>query len=795
MNSPSLLRFASAALGLVASLTAAHAAEPTGDDLARARTLVAQMTLEEKASLASGRDFWTTKPIERLGVPSIMMTDGPHGLRKASGATIGESVAATCFPTAPGLASTWNTALLHEVGVALGDECQANDVQILLGPGVNMKRSPLGGRNFEYFAEDPQLSGEMAAAFIRGVQSRGVGTSLKHFAANNQEYERMLSNSIVDERTLREFYLRAFEIAVREASPWTVMCSYNQLNGVPVSRNALLLDQILRREWGFGGLVVSDWGAVSDRVGGVQAGLNLEMPSSMGRTDAEIVAAVRAGKLSEEQLDRVVAETLAVTLRAHDARRTGATFDPVAHHALARRVGGESIVLLKNDGALLPLDLNKSVRVAVIGAFAQMPRYQGAGSSQVRPTQIDTLWTELGRLAGPAARLAFAPGYLADGTTNDTLVTEAVQAARDADVAIIAAGLPDSVESEGYDRTSIDLPDGHDQLIRAVAAAQPRCAVVLMNGSAVRLPWANQVPAIVEGWLGGQAGGGALADVLTGVVNPSGKLSETFPQRLEDTSSFPYFPGLDGEARYGEGVFVGYRWFDSRQIEPQFPFGHGLSYTTFAYTAIRAEATSVDDEDGARVFVTVKNSGARAGQEVVQLYLHERSPRVPQPTRQLRRFAKVSLAPGEEKTVAFALARRDFAYWDVRIHDWAVQSGTFDVQVGGSSRDLPLTLALEVRARHVVHPKLTRDSLLKSFRETPGGRIVFDEILNTALRGLGLAGELTGTPEEIAAKEKSRAMMTVFIQEMQAWKLVASSRGQITEEKLAEMLERANQQP
>ncbi len=488
-------------------------------------------------------------------------------------------------------------------------------------------------------------------------------------------------------------------------------------------------------------------------------------------------------------------QTLAVTLRAHDAHRADATFDAAAHHALARRVGGESIVLLKNDGGLLPLDLKKSVRVAVIGAFAKTPRYQGAGSSQVRPTQLANLWDELGKLAGPQAKLTYAAGYETDGTTTDKLLAKAVKTAQAADVVIVAAGLPDAAESEGYDRATIELPDGHNRLIEAVAAAQPRCAVVLMNGSAVAMPWVIGVPAIVEGWLGGQAGGGALADVLTGAVNPSGKLSETFPARIEDTPAFPNYPGLDGEARYGEGVFMGYRWYDTREIEPLFPFGYGLSYTSFAYTGIKADATAVDDEDGARVHVTVKNTGKRAGREIVQLYIHERAPRVYQPARQLRGFSKVSLAPGEERTVTFNLARRDFAYWDVRIHDWAVQSGTFDVQVGGSSRELPLTVALDVTARHVVYPKLTRDSLLKTFKETPGGKVVFDEILHNALAGLGLAGELTGTPEEIAAKEKSRAMLTVFIQEMQAWKLVGLSRGTITEEKLQELLERANTQP
>jgi beta-glucosidase len=772
----------------------ARGADPI-DFHARARQLVGQMTLEEKASLTSGRDFWSTKPIARLGLPSIFMTDGPHGLRKTTGAHLADSVPATCFPTASALASTWNVDLLREVGVALGDECQANDVQILLGPGANMKRSPLGGRNFEYFSEDPLLAGKMAAALIGGVQSRGVGTSLKHFAANNQEFERMISNSMIDERTLREIYLPAFEIAVREGAPWSVMCSYNLLNGVPVSHNALLLDQILKKQWGFGGIVVSDWGAVSDRVAGIKAGLNLEMPSSMGRTDAQVVAAVRAGQLSEARLDELVTEMVALTLRAHDAHRVDSKFDPAAHQALARRVGGESVVLLKNAGGLLPLDLTKRVRVAVIGGFAQTPRYQGAGSSQVRPTQLDNLLAELKKLAAPEVTLTFAAGYEPDGATTDTLVAEAVQAARAADVALIVAGLPDSYESEGFDRAGMDLPAGHNRLIAAVAAAQPRSAVVLMNGSAVAMPWAAAVPAIVEGWLGGQAGGGALADVLTGHVNPSGKLSESFPLRLEDTPAYLTFPGRDGEAIYGEGVFIGYRYYDAKKVAPLFPFGHGLSYTTFAYTALRADAVQVDDEAGTRVHVTVKNTGPRAGQEVVQLYVRERAPRVRRPERELRAFAKVALAPGEEKSVTFTLARRDFAYWDSRIHDWAVRSGTFDVQVGGSSRDLPLAVALEVKAKHVVYPLLTRSSMLKAFAETPNGKKVYDEILQGALASMGLGGELSGTSEEIAAKKKTRAMLTVFIEEMQAWKMVAMSRGAITEEKLTELLARANAQP
>lgn len=762
------------------------------DYRARARGLVAQMTLEEKAALTSGRDFWSTKPIERLGIPSIFMTDGPHGLRKAAGAAFTDSVPATCFPTAPALAATWNVDLLRAAGEALGDECQANDVQILLGPGVNMKRSPLGGRNFEYFSEDPVLAGRMAAAWIAGVQSRGVGTSLKHFAANNQEFERMISDSVVDERTLREIYLPAFEYAVRTAQPWTVMCSYNRLNGVPASQNAFLLDEVLRRQWGFAGAVISDWGAVSDRVAGLRAGLDLEMPSSLGRTDAEIVAAVRAGALPEARLDEIATEWLAVILCADAGRRPQTPPSLDEHHALARRIAAEGIVLLKNERGLLPLDFSRVKRVAVIGAFARTPRYQGAGSSQVRPTRLDCVLDELKAVVGAGVEVSEAAGYRPDGSTDDALVADAVRQAAEAEVAIVFAGLPDSYESEGYDRTGIDLPAGHNRLIAAVAAAQPRVAVVLMNGAAVAMPWADRVPAIVEAWLGGQAGGGAVADVLGGRVNPSGKLAETFPRRLEDTPAYPEFPGTDGLARYGEGLFVGYRYYDTKKIAPLFPFGHGLSYTTFAYTDLRADATTVEDSTGVRVQVRVRNTGPRAGQEVVQLYVHERAPRVVRPEQELRHFAKVALAPGEEQTVTFALTRRDFAYWDVRIHDWAVQSGTFDLRVGGSSRDLPLALAVDVRAAHPVYPPLTRDSLVKDFVEQPRAKAVYDEIMARALGSFGLAGELTGTADEIAAKRKGRAMFEVFIREMPVRKIVGLSRGAISEAALTELLARAN---
>ena len=536
------------------------------DYASKAKALVGEMTLEEKALLISGDGWWRTHAIDRLQIPSVCMTDGPHGLRKVEGGGLSTSVPATCFPTASALASSWDADLIHQVGVALAEESQANDVQILLGPGVNMKRSPLGGRNFEYLSEDPLLAGKMAVAYIKGVQSRGVGTSLKHYAVNNQEFERMTTSSNLDERTLHEIYLPAFEIAVREAQPWSVMAAYNLVNGVPATENVLLLQKILRAQWGFRGFVVSDWGAVNDHINGVNAGLNLEMPGSAAYHRSRIIEGVGTGQIPPQVLDEVVASLLAVVLEAKDRHRPGTTFDLAQHDALARKAAGESLVLLKNEGKLLPLEIGKTKTIAVIGAFSKIPRYQGAGSSQVNPTRVSTPYDELVRMVGNDAVIRYAAGYTEEGTTADQLVDEARQQAKGADVALVFAGLPDSYESEGFDRSSLDLPAGHNRLIEAVSDIQPNVAVVLMNGSAVTMPWANKVRAIVEAWLGGQAGGGAVADVLTGKVNPSGKLSETFPARLEDTPPFPDFPGRNKEANYGEGLFIGYRYCDVRKI-------------------------------------------------------------------------------------------------------------------------------------------------------------------------------------------------------------------------------------
>ena len=757
----------------------------------QAAALVAKMTVDEQALLLSGDGWWRTHGIERLGLPSIAVSDGPHGLRKLEGG-MGDSVPATCFPTAPLLAATWNPTLAKAVGAALGRECQASDVQIVLGPGINIKRSPLGGRNFEYFSEDPVLTGHLAAAYIDGVQGEGVGTSLKHFAVNSQETERMSTSSEIDARTLHEIYLQAFEIAVRAAQPWTVMSAYNLVNGVQASEHTELLTDVLRTQWGFEGFVVSDWGGIHDRVAGVAAGNNLEMPGSGDHNRQKIINAVNEGRLSREALARSATELVAVVLKAAAARKPGASFDAEAHHALARRVGAEGIVLLKNEGDVLPLRAGR--KVAVIGAFASQPRYQGAGSSQVNPIRVTNARDELAALLGDS-QLLHAAGCDGEGDTTDALLEEAARQAAAADVAVVFAGLPDSYESEGFDRRSIDLPPGHVRLIEAVVAAQRNVVVVLLNGSAVAMPWLGRVQGVVEAWLGGQAGGGAIADVLTGRVNPSGKLAETFPAALAQTPAHPHFPSRNGVARYGEGLFVGYRHYDARGLEPLFPFGFGLSYTRFGYTGIRAAASGFDADGGGTVTVevAVKNIGAVAGQEVVQLYVHEQAPADPQPENALRAFDKVALAPGEEKTVRFTLGRRDFAHYDERAQAWAVTAGRFEVRVGGSSRELPLRVALDVQAR-AAPKRLSRDSMVQDFRDH---RPLYEEFV----RALGFpnllqpaeAIDTTGmTPEQVTAARKAHVSTLAFVHEMPINKVPAFSHGKLSDARVDEIVKAAS---
>lgn len=698
------------------------------------------LTLEEKASLTSGADFWTTKAIDRLGIPSVMMTDGPHGLRKQSGSTdhlgLASSVPATCFPPAVGIGSSFDPEIIERVGAAIGVEAAIENVAVVLGPGINIKRSPLCGRNFEYFSEDPIVSGILGAASVRGIQSKGVGTSLKHFAANNQEFDRMRASSDVDPRPLREIYLRGFERVVKDAAPWTVMCSYNKLNGVWTSEDPWLLTSVLRDDWGFDGLVVSDWGAVNDRVVGVAAGLDLEMPASGGRTDAQLVAAVRAGTLPESVLDTAAARAIDLVRKAGERPAVAGPLDVDAHHALAREAAGRSIVLLKNDGALLPLAADQ--KVAVIGAFATEPRFQGAGSSLINPTRVDNALDELRVVGGE--NVSYAAGFAVEGgavaaagRTAEELRAEAVGVARTADVAVLFLGLPAAQESEGFDRDHIDLPAEQLAVLDAVLEVNPRVVVVLSNGGVVALPFADRVPAIIESWLLGQAGGGAVADVLYGAVNPSGKLTETVPVRLEDNPSFGNFPGEFGHVRYGEGLLVGYRWYDAKGLDVTFPFGHGLSYTTFEYTGATAE---VGADGGIVVRLDVTNSGDRDGREVVQVYVAPTTSIVQRAPRELKAFSSVALAAGETRSVELVVRREDLAYWDIRVDRWVVEGGEYTVEVAASSRDIRSRVSVEISG-DAVHQELTMNSSVGDLMTHPIAGPIVQQALGGLMGGLG----------------------------------------------------------
>jgi beta-glucosidase len=693
--------------------------------------VLAELTLEEKAALTSGSDFWHTDAVERLGVPKVMVTDGPHGLRKQATSAdhlgLGESVPATCFPPAAALGSTWNPDLLRRVGVALGRETRGNDVAVLLGPGINMKRSPLCGRNFEYLAEDPLLAGDLGAALVTGVQSEGVGTSLKHFAVNNQESDRMRVSAEVDERTLREIYLPAFERVVKQAQPWTVMCSYNKINGTYASQNHWLLTEVLRDEWGFEGLVVSDWGAVYQRVPGLVAGMDLEMPSSGGRTDAEIVAAVQDGTLDPEVLDVAARRVLTLIARAMPALADPGTIDHDAHHELAREAAAAGSVLLKNDG-VLPLATDDARSAVVIGEFARTPRYQGAGSSQVHPTRLDDALTALRAATG--TELPFAAGFSVAGVAgsqdadDDALLAEAVDAAKDAGTVLLFLGLPAPDESEGYDRTHLSLPANQLAVLRAVAEVNSRVVVVLANGSAVTVEWQDHAAAVLECWLGGQAGGSAAADLLLGVRNPSGRLAETIPHRLEDTPAFGNFPGDNGVVRYGEGVLIGYRWYDTRKIDVAYPFGHGLSYTSFGYDDLAAEVTGTGADSAVRVAVTVTNTGERAGTEVVQVYVGDPEAAVLRPVRELKGFAAVELAAGASQRVEIELDGRDLSYWHPGLRRWVVGGGRTVIEVGASSRDIRATTEVEVTGEEIVLPLDAESSFAEWLAHPAGARVL-----------------------------------------------------------------------
>ena len=709
--------------------------------------LLSEMTLEEKCSLLSGADFWHTKAVKRLGIPAMMMSDGPHGLRKQdqTGDHLGinDSIKAVCFPTACATAASFDREAVRAIGREIGKACQHEDLGVILGPAVNIKRSPLCGRNFEYFSEDPYLAGEMAVSLIDGVQSQGVGTSIKHFAANSQEHRRMSSDSVIDERTLREIYFPAFEQAVKRAKPWTVMCSYNKLNGTHASQNRELLTGVLREDWGFDGLVMSDWGAVSDRVAGVPAGLDLEMPSSSGSNDRRVMKAVQEGRLSEEAVDVAAGRVLQMVDRYLTSRRPDTPWDKEAQHALARQIAAECMVLLKNEDDILPL--HEGEKLAVIGRFAAQPRFQGGGSSHINSFRVESLMDALEGMPG----ITYAQGYdVKDEEPDEALIAQAVEAAAHADKAVIVAGLPDSFESEGYDRTHMRMPRCQVELIERVAKVNPNVVVVLYNGSPVEMPWLPCAKAVLEGYLGGQAVGGATRDVLFGTVNPCGCLPESFPVKLEDNPSYLTYGGEGDVAVYAEGVFVGYRYYDRKKMDVLFPFGHGLSYTTFAYTNLRLSADRIRDTDTLTVSVDVTNTGKRAGKTVVQLYVGDRECEVFRPVRELKDFAKISLEPGETKTVTFTLSKRAFAYWNVKLHDWFVESGAFTVEIGRSSRDIALSSEVYVEGTQTVPMTVTPDTIYLDLMKNEKAR----RVLAPMMEKKRLLDNENGSSSEAAAE-------------------------------------------
>ena len=691
------------------------------------QSLIAQMTLEEKAALCTGASMWTTTPVERLGIPEMVVSDGPHGVRRVPDvhALGAQSLPATCFPTASCLASTWDVNLLRKMGSALAEEAIALNVDVLLGPGNNMKRSPLGGRNFEYFSEDPYLAGELAVSLIDGIQGKGVGTSLKHYAANNQEFQRFSIDAQVDERTLREIYLPAFEKAVKKAKPWTVMCCYNKVNGFYGSENHYLLTDILKNEWGFEGLVVSDWGAVHDRVASLKAGLDWEMPGPQERRVKAVVEAVRSGELDEAVLNESVRRILNIVFKAKETPKTGA-FDVDAHHKLAHKIAAEGMVLLKNNG-LLPLKGQQ--HIAVIGRAAENAHFQGGGSSHINPTKVAMPFKELQAQAGNA-ELTYAEGYPVDDSFRPEMIDQAVGLAKSADVAILYIALPSYKESEGYDRTDLDLTDQQVALIKAVAKVQPKTVVVLNNGAPVAMSaWIADVAAVLEAWMMGQAGGAAIADVLFGKVNPSGKLAETYPLKLADTPAYLNWPGGAGEVRYGEGLFIGYRYYDAKQVPVLFPFGYGLSYTTFAYSNPKVSANTFKDVDGLTVTVDVTNTGSFAGREIVQVYVHDQKSGLTRPEKELKGFAKVELQPGETKSVSIQLDFRAFAYYHPEYRQWITEDGDFDILIAASAADIRHSLTVTLQSTLDLPCVLDKESTIREWTVDPRGKTVIAPLL------------------------------------------------------------------
>lgn len=749
------------------------------------QNLIAQMTLEEKAGMCSGADFWQLKSIKRLGIPPVKVTDGPHGLRaqdeQADQLGINESIKAVCFPTGCATASSFDRKLLKKMGTAIGQECQAKDISTILGPAMNIKRSPLCGRNFEYYSEDPLVASEMAAALTEGVQSQNVGVSMKHFLANNQERRRMTNSSQVDERTLREIYLAAFEGAVKQAKPWTVMNSYNRINGTYVGESKEYLTDILRDEWGFDGYVMSDWGAVNDRVEALKAGMDLEMPASGGINDALIVKAVQDGNLNEKIVDQACERILTIIFKFAENRQQNAVFEYEKDHELAAEAAAECIVLLKNEDDLLPLAKDK--KVAFIGKYAETPRYQGGGSSHINSWKVESAVEVVQEIA----EVSFAKGFDdAEDDVNEELQQEAVRIAEEAEAAVIFAGLPDNFESEGYDRTHLNLPNCQNTLIEKICKVQKNTIVVLHNGSPVTMPWKDHVKGIVEAYLGGQAVGKAVVNVLYGNVNPSGRLAETFPLRLEDTPCYlTYGKGMD-EAVYSEGVFVGYRYYTSKKQEVLFPFGYGLSYTTFTYSNLNLDKTQMADTEILTVSVDVENTGTRTGKEVVQIYVAPGETETARPLKELRAFDKIELAPGEKKTVTFELDARAFAYWNTEIHDWYVESGAYEIQVGKNAEEVLLHTSIQVKGTKKIKKTYTLNTCIGELMQDEKGKVVFGQMMGSNKQATEMAE--SNQANEVINDE----MMAAIMNDMPLRQLLSFVPG-MTREALEQILAAVNQ--
>lgn len=725
------------------------------------KNLVKQMTLEEKAGLCSGLDFWHTKPVERLGIPSVMVSDGPCGLRKqddkADHLGVNESIKAVCYPSGCLTACSFDPELLEKEGATIGDECLAENVAVILGPALNIKRSSLCGRNFEYFSEDPYLAGVISASFVKGVQSKNVGTSIKHFAVNSQEYRRMSCSSNVDERTIREIYFPAFEKTVKEGKPDTVMCSYNRINGVFASENKWLLTDVLRKEWGFDGYVVSDWGAVNKRVEGLVAGLDLEMPDSGGTTDRQIVEAVKSGKLKQSVLDKTVERILRIVFKFVDGKTEG-NFDKEAHHKLVAEIAKESMVLLKNEKNILPLKEKDAESILFVGEFAKTPRYEGGGSAHINTWKV-TSALDAAKACG--LKVNYVQGYDVKEKKDKKLLPEAIEASKKAKTVVIFAGLPDSYESEGYDRKDMKMPQNQDVLISEIAKVNKNVVVVLHNGSPVEMPWVNDVKGILESYLAGESVGTAQIDLLFGKANPCGKLAETFPVKTSDNPTFLNFPGNGQDVNYAEGIYIGYRYYDKKEMKVQFPFGHGLSYTTFEYSDLKLSSKNILDTDKLEVSVKITNTGKVSGKEIVQLYVSELTgTHEDRPVKELKAFTKVQLNPKESKVVTMTLDKRSFAFWNTEIGDWYAPTGEYLISAGASCTDIRLTAKVNVTSTAKGVFKINENTVLEEMLEHPVAAKCAEPLVKSFM------DEMLGDRSESEKESVSDEMMLAMLRSM-----------------------------